>query len=269
MSTRSKHGTTWLQTILLLLVHGPVDRWPGPLWELSPWVDHLVEPIPAVVSRVSAQERRRVLKTHTPLDGVPTVPGVWRIVVARDPLDAAVSLYHQGSNLDRERLAELSGSPTSISGRAPLEEWLAAWVDEVADPRARLDSLDGVLHHLTDAWGRRGDDDVVLLRYADLLTDLDEQMALLANRLGFGGPDAYGDGWPLLVEAASFTAMRSRADHLAPDAGGVLRDPSAFFRRGLTGSGEAAVPSPVMDRYRERLSMSLPADLQAWLAGSA
>lgn len=269
MSTRSKHGTTWLQTILLLLVHGHVDRWPGPLWELSPWVDHLVEPIPAVVSRVSAQERRRVLKTHTPLDGVPAVPGVWRIVVVRDPLDAAVSLYHQGSNLDRERLAELTGSPSSIAGRAPLEERLAAWVDEVADPRARLDSLDGVLHHLTDAWGRRGDDDVVLLRYADLLTDLDEQMALLANRLGFGGPKAYGVEWQLLVEAASFTAMRSRADHLAPDAGGVLRDPSAFFRRGLTGSGEAAVPSPVMDRYRERLSMSLPADLQAWLAGSA
>lgn len=269
MSTRSKHGTTWVQTILLLLVHGPVDRWPGTLWELSPWVDHLVEPVSAVVSRVSAQFGRRVLKTHTPLDGIPIVPGVWRIVVARDPLDAAVSLYHQGSNLDRQRLAELTGSSPRIAERPPLGEWLATWVDEVADPRERLDSLDGVVHHLSDAWARRADDHVVLIRYADLLADLEGQMAMLGHRLGLGGPETHGEGWATLVEAASFAAMRSRADHLAPDTGGVLVDRAAFFRGGVVGAGAAAASVPVLERYHERLSASLPPDLLAWLHGSS
>lgn len=43
VSTRSKHGTTLMQGILLLLIHG--RRLPGRLTDLSPWVDHLTEPI--------------------------------------------------------------------------------------------------------------------------------------------------------------------------------------------------------------------------------
>ena len=42
-----------------------------PLGELSPWLDWNVEPIDVVRARLAAQEHRRVIKTHTPLDGLP------------------------------------------------------------------------------------------------------------------------------------------------------------------------------------------------------
>lgn len=63
--------------------------------QLSRWPDHLVEPRHAVIARLAAQPGRRVIKTHTPLDGISLDLRVTYLVVARHPLDAAVSLYHQ------------------------------------------------------------------------------------------------------------------------------------------------------------------------------
>ncbi|MFC7643923.1 sulfotransferase domain-containing protein [Streptosporangium lutulentum] len=97
-------------------------------------------------------------------------------MVARHPLDMAVSLYHQGDNLDRERIrmltnqSEPSGPPPPTP---PLREWLLRWVDKDVSPRAAMDSLPGVMWHLSDAWTRRlRQPNVVLVHYDDLLSDL-------------------------------------------------------------------------------------------------
>ena len=81
-----------------------------------------------VWAALAAQRHRRVIKTHTPLDGVPIDGRVTYVVVARHPLDAAVSLYHQGDNIDRTRLRALTGSVASTGDgpRPPADEWLRA-----------------------------------------------------------------------------------------------------------------------------------------------
>ncbi len=43
ISTRSKHGTTWMQMVCALLVFQTPDL-PAPLGEMSPWLDRLTEP---------------------------------------------------------------------------------------------------------------------------------------------------------------------------------------------------------------------------------
>jgi hypothetical protein len=118
ISTRSKSGTTWVQMICALLVLQTPDL-PAPLGRLSPWMDWLVEPLDEVRERLAAQPHCRFIKTHTPLDGVPEDPRVTYIVAARHPLDMAVSLYHQGGNLDRERLRHLTGAAEPDGPRAP------------------------------------------------------------------------------------------------------------------------------------------------------
>jgi hypothetical protein len=262
VSTRSKHGTTWTQTILLLLVHQTPEF--APLGELSPWIDHLVEPVDAVLARVAAQEHRRVVKTHTPLDGIPVVPQATYVVAARHPLDAAVSLYHQGTNLDRQRLAELTGTPVEswTPPQRTLEEWLSRWIDAGADPVADLDSLPGVMWHLTDAWSRRDDANVVLVHFDDLLDDLAGQMRRLAARLGIEVP---ADRWPSLVQAATLPAMRARADSLAPDTMGVLKDRQAFFRQGTSGAGAQIAGPEGLRRYHQRAAALARPDLLEWL----
>ncbi|MEU5907799.1 sulfotransferase domain-containing protein [Micromonospora sp. NPDC047527] len=264
ISTRSKSGTTWMQMICALLVLGTPEL-PAPLIELSPWLDWRVEPRDAVYRRLAAQPHRRFIKTHTPLDGVPLDPRVHYVVVARHPLDMAVSLYHQAGNLDKVRLRELTGDPAPAGpprARLPLEQWLPSWVDREVDPRAELDSLPGVLWHLGDAWARRNAPNVELVHYDDLRADLGGQMRRLADRWGLSVP---AERWPDLVEAATFGRMRERADQLAPDALGVLRDRRAFFRQGRSGQGRDLLDAAELARYRSRTAALAPPDLLAWL----
>ena len=130
ISTRSKSGTTWMQMICALLVFPSSDELPLPASaQLSPWLDWVITPLEAVHSLLDSQQHRRIIETHTPLDGIPIEPGVTYIVVARHPLDMAVSLYHQGDNLDRARIRQLSGeAPTREASRPELREWLLAWI---------------------------------------------------------------------------------------------------------------------------------------------
>lgn len=110
ISTRSRSGTTWVQMICALLIFQRAVL-PEPLAHLSPWLDWLIRPHEEVVAQLAAQQHRRFIKTHTPLDGVPVDGRATYLVTGRHPLDMAVSLYHQGENLDRRRLRQLLGQP--------------------------------------------------------------------------------------------------------------------------------------------------------------
>ncbi len=263
VSTRSKHGTTWMQMILLLLIHQRPEL-PEPLSQLSPWLDHLVEPFDAVQQRLENQSQRRVIKTHTPLDGIPSDDRATYIVVARHPLDGAVSLYHQGDNIDRDRLAQLTGAPPSNnpSSRPDLHDWLTDWIDRQATAVVALDSLPGVMWHLTDAWVRRDQDNVALVHFDDLQNDLEGQMRRLADLLGL---TIFAARWDQLVVAAGFDAMRAHADQLAPNTGGVLKDPRAFFRQGRSGAGASVLDAAELKRYHHRVRTYAPGNLLDWL----
>lgn len=265
ISTRSKCGTTWMQMICGLLVF-QAPSLPASLSQLSPWLDWLVVPQDEVYARLSAQEHRRFIKTHTPLDGIPLDPRVTYIVVARHPLDMAVSLYHQGDNLDRDRIRRLTGQPPAEGSvpdqRPPLREWLLSWIDRDVEPRDELDSLPGVMWHLSDAWSRRFQPNIVLTHYDDLLADLEHEMRRLATLLGITVPD---QAWPRLVEAAGFAQMRARAGELVPDPSRVLKNRSAFFRQGTSGSGRVLLTDAQLEHYRARTTELAPSDLLVWL----
>ncbi len=125
-----------------------------------------------------------------------------------------------------------------------------------------MDSLDGVMHHLSDAWGRRHEPNVVLVHYDDLRTDLLGQMRRLAERLDLAHAD---DVTAELAAEASFGAMRRRAAELAPDVHGILEDPAAFFREGTSGAGAAELTAAALVRYQERSSTLAPPSLLRWL----
>ncbi|MCY7419170.1 MAG: sulfotransferase domain-containing protein [Chloroflexi bacterium] len=264
ISTRSKSGTTWMQMICALLVFQTPDL-PAPMASLSPWLDWLIEDQAAVFAGLAAQQHRRFIKTHTPLDGIPIRPEATYIVVGRHPLDMTISLYHQGNNLDRELMRQMSGQPepeVPRPSRPPLHEWLVDWIEQEADPRADLESLPGVLHHLSDAWARRDEPNVILVHYDDLSADLDGEMRRLAERLGFHVPS---DIWATLVDAATFSQMRDRARLTSPGPDGILLDRAAFFRRGTSGAAREILTADEIARYHEQTASMAPPDMLAWL----
>jgi aryl sulfotransferase len=187
------------------------------------------------------------------------------LVVARHPLDMAMSLYHHVGNIDRLRLRQLTGQhePTvPPSPRPPLRDWLLGWIDDDADPRQHADSLSGVMWHLSDAWARRGQANVELVHYQDLSAGLGGEIRRLAGLLGFAVP---GQAWPALVRAATFDHMQASAGRLAPDPAGIFKSPAAFFRRGTSGSGRELLTDDQLARYHARTAQLAPPALLTWL----
>jgi hypothetical protein len=262
ISTRTKHGTTWMQMICALLVFGTPEL-PGTLAELSPWLDWLVMPADEVRARLDAQTHRRFIKTHTPLDGLPLDRRATYVVVARNPLDARRSHLHHRRNLDRELMSRLSGQPqVHAPGDVTEHEWLVEWIDRSCDWRVDLDSLDGVVHHVADAWSRRDEPNIVLVHYDDLSRDLDGEMRRLASRFDIEVDEAT---WPALVDAATLDHMRSRADAVAPGPPGLIKEPTKFFRAGEVGTARALLTESEVGRYERRLDALASRDLLAWL----
>jgi aryl sulfotransferase len=263
ISTRSKTGTTWVQMICALLVFQTPEL-PAPLAELSPWLDHLVESRDEVYAELAAQEHRRFIKTHTPLDGIPLDPRAAYIVTARHPLDMFVSLCHQSENIDHVRLRQLTGQPEPAEPprpRKPVHDRLLRWISKDDDPREHADSLPGVMWHLSDAWARRGEPNVLLVHYDDLCADLQGEMRRLAGRLGITIP---AEVWPALVQAATFESMRASAEQFVPTAG-LFKSNAAFFRRGSSGAGREILSAAEIAGYDARAAQLAPPDLLAWL----
>lgn len=251
-----------MQMICALLVF-ETPKLPRPLSELSPWLDWLAIPESDLFAALEHQQHRRFIKTHTPLDGLPLYDDVHYVVVARDPLDMAVSLYHQGGNLDRERIAELTGTELRPA-RAQLDlvTWMTNWIRWSGYYAENLDSLPGVMWHLSDAWERRDAHNVVLVHYDDLLANLPGEIARLVDELGFAVDPNQVEA---LAGAATFEAMKARSDELLPDHRGVIKDADQFFRQGRSGAGATAVPDTLLNEYGERTSKLAPAELLEWL----
>lgn len=269
ISAPSKCGTTWIQMIMALLVFQSPDL-PAPLSELSPWLDMRARKSADMQAQLDRQQHRRIIKTHTPLDGLPTAPGVTFIIIARNPCQVAVSMSRHRENLDSDRIAALlehveGPNPAGQQFARPTDprERIVEWIEDDSDPHVNLASLRGTLWHLSGAWERRTDPSVHLVHYADLKADLDGQMRGIEARFGIEVPEAR---WAELVAAAGFDRMRSIADRTAPAEGvGLLRHPKDFFRGDSAEQWTSLTTQSDRDAYNRRVHQLAPPGLVDWL----
>ena len=252
ISTPSKSGTTWMQMICALLVFQTPDL-PASLDDLSPWLNQPSATRHGVFEKYIAQQHRRFIKSHNPLSDIPIVSQVTYIVVGRHPLDVAVSRYFQRSRYFRDRDASHRHDYTS-------RRWLLEWIAEES-PSVYSNTLLGTLRHISDAWERRDEPNIVLTHYGDLSADLEGQMRYLATRLGITVSEPL---WPRLVQAATFEQMRAAAERIQP-LGDTFKDHAAFFRRGSSGSGAELLTAAELAGYYARVARILEPDVLAWL----
>jgi len=277
ISTPPKCGTTWMQMICALLVF-QTPEFPDSLDRISPWLDMLTRDRDDVFADLAAQSHRRIIKTHTPLDGLPDDPRVTYITVGRDPRDVARSWDNHMANMDVTALMEARAAAVGLDD---LADWLAdgrpapperdvdrfwLWVDQEPNDR-RGGGLAGTLHHLGTFWAVRDRANVVLVHYGDLLADLEGEMRRIAARLEVTVPEAR---WPALVAAATFEHMRGNADRYAPDTTNrIWQSNEQFFHRGTSGQWKELLDDDGIRRYRARVAELAPPDLAAWVHGEA
>ncbi len=272
ISSPPKSGTTWMQVIcgLLIFQRTTFER---SLDLISPWLEMQTREISEVIAALDAQQHRRFIKSHTPLDGLPNDDMVTYICVGRDPRDVAISWAHHSDNLNlealftaRDRAVGNEDLAEMYRDRAPAPTDPLArfwrWVDDSTTDQLTHVNLASTMHHLATFWELRDRPNVVLVHYADLLSDLEEEMRRIAQRLDV---DIDENVLPSLVTAAGFDSMRERADELAPDATqGILQSNRAFFNQGRNGQWQELLDDTDRRRYAERVHQLAPTDLIEW-----
>lgn len=275
ISAPPKCGTTWTQRLVSLLVFDGPDL-PGPMQMISPWLDLTAQPVEEVVAALDAQDHRRFIKTHTPLDGLVLDDRVTYIGVGRDPRDAAVSML-----MDRYRmqaLHEAAGPPgerfappgLDFDGELTPLEVLRHWVAGPITPTEGIVSLATILHHFDSVWSQRHLPNVAMFHYADYRTGLVDELLQLAQVLGF---DLDRDRAEELAEHATLDVMRARASEFAPRATAGINvkghgQNEPFFRAGGRGEWREIFTESDHRRYADRAAelagqLSDP-DLIAW-----
>ena len=267
ITTAPKCGTTWTQMLCALLVHGP--ELPAPLARLSLEFDRLVTPVDQLMDQLDAQASRRIIKTHTPLDGLPYFENVAYVHCARDPRDAFLSMMAHMQNASETMMApvrERLGLPADFrfpsDPNAFFQVWMTAPVHGWTDDGFPTGS---VFHASRAVWPYRGLPNVHLLHYRDLRRDLAGEMRRLAGFLDIVVAER---AWPALLAAAAFDEMKSHADEVAPGAQfGDWSDNAAFFAEARLDAWRAALTSANLALYEELAPKRAEPSLRSWLEG--
>jgi hypothetical protein len=262
--TPAKSGTTWAQMICALLVHQTATL-PQPLTRLSRWLDR---PAPDdVLDALESQRHRRIVKTHTPLDGLPYYEEASYVFCGRDPRDVYLSNADHMTNLSPETLAQearRAGSDKVFTMPDDPNEFFAQWLTVGEQPW--MDDgfeLGSVLYMSRTYWRFRHLPNLCFVHYADLLSNLSDEMDRLRDFLGI---QVDAQRWPTLVEAATFAAMRDRADETAPGAHvNEWRDNRAFFRVARLGQWRTSLSVENQALYEQVSTERLDPAHKAWL----
>ncbi len=241
---------------------------PGRLDDLSPWLDMRTRSDDEVLAHLDAQEHRRFVKTHTPLDGVPEWNDATFVAVARDPRDVFVSWEHHMANIDTKQFATVIGESGGLDAlvefhRDPLptvEERLDLWLVN-DEPNVSM-SLAHVLGHANNAWERRQSPNVQLFHFHDMSTDRVSTMTRLAAAVGL---ETTCEHIEALADEASFDKMRSRADDLAPNTKRIFTDPALFFRSGDGGDWRSLMTPERESIYWRRIDQLTTPEVSDWL----
>jgi aryl sulfotransferase len=269
ISTPAKCGTTWMQTIVGMLLHDRVDLG-APISTISPWLDIQIRTDDEVLGLLARQTHRRFIKTHTPLDGVPLVEGVTYLTVTRHPLDAALSDFDHGENMRGDHVEALrvaaSGEPPVIDGQEEVPEdvaeFLRWFIDNHEPPTGSgPHGLEDYCHQVLTYWDARNEPNVLLFHYSDMWADLDGQMRRVSEALGVRVDERR---WREYVDAASLDSMRSRATHTAPEADKDLWESTErFFRVGGRREWASLLTVDELAHFDERLRL-LAGDATEW-----
>jgi aryl sulfotransferase len=259
--TLGKHGTTWMQAICALLIFQTPELDFNPA-ERSPWLDVTFEPIDDTIALLEAQTQRRVIKTHTCLDGIPFHPECTYITVYRDPRDAFFSMRNHMGNMKMEVL----GLPKIDI--LPAEEAFQGWVDAEYEPGTEAPALAFSAHHLLSYHAFSHLPNIHFFHYSDLRRDLAGEMQKIAGALGV---EVAPELLPKLADAASFENMKRNADRFAPGAKrGAWHETERFFHQARQGGWRDELSQEVLAKFDTKLTELVGPELaQWWQNGSA
>ncbi len=250
VTTPAKSGTTWTQGILAMLIAGDpqVD---AELSMKAPWIDIKIRPLEEVMARLDAQEHRRQVKSHSPLDCIPWWAELHYITVYRNPIDMHFSSRKHMQNMS----VDVGLTPLADDPRESFHAFL-----ENADDHLGLPVL---LDHYRATLARDGRENLLRLHYADMTRDLAGAVARIAAHTGLTQPP---EVMAAIVEAARFDSMKANAARFTPSAGqGFWRSDAGFFDSARSNKWHGVLTEDDLAAYGAKVDAVLDTAERHWL----
>jgi len=286
-----KSGTTWMQQIVRCLLHHN-NNLLGPLFtmdHLSPWIDYRNTSRDFIIRNVvnSPLTTRRFLKTHLPLDALPTstpspgngnpdsssssnaiVPAF--IYIARDGRDVVWSFYNHHRSYTPEHVAAMSRAgwkgqpfPDFVAENLSPTQYFQRWLENDGYP------LWPFFHLVKSWWDVRNHPKVLLVHYNNLIRDRAAEIHRIQSFLAQHGAVANETKHALetAVRESAFDAMKAAGNHIAPLGGKFLQQGSnSFFNKGTNGRWKNTLPPELSSAYEDSARKELGPECAHWLA---
>ncbi len=261
VATYGKSGTTWTQQIIGQLVFGGDDE--VAIHEVSPWLDLRVPPTPVKHAMMAAQEHRRIIKTHLPVDALVFSPKAKYLYVGRDGRDVLFSMYNHHVQANEHWYSMLNDTPGLVGPKMDkpdpdVRRYFRHWVENDGAPHWSLwDSV-------SSWWAVRDLPNVKLVHFNDLKADLAGEMGRIADFLEIDIPEA---DWPGIVHRCTFDYMKANADRFAP-VGGIIFDGggASFINKGVNGRWRDVLSAEEVAAYERTAVEKLGPGCARWLA---
>ncbi len=268
VATSYKAGTTWTQAIIahLLFADGEMPAAPA---ELSPWLDMRLLPLEFVLNVLKAQEHRRFIKTHLPLDGMIYDERHKYVYVARDGRDVFMSLWNHYQHMQDETIQHMNALRMRVGEEFPpppddlhafYDNWVSrGWFEWENDGWPYWSHL----YNVQSWWNWRHMPNIRLVHYADLLADTEGEMRALADYLEISVPES---AWPGIVKAVSFDEMKKQGERYVPGGGAFWKGGAqTFLNKGTNGRWRDVLSDEEVARYDAACERALEPDCRAWL----
>ncbi len=268
ITTAYKSGTTWMQAIVANLIFQGAEI-PGPIMDISPWIDMRVRPFDEIVRVTAAQTHRRFLKTHLALDGVPYKEDVQYIYVGRDLRDVFMSLWNHYSGHTDEAYIQINDPEVLVGDPFPrcpdeIRELWKTWVrrgwfkwEKEGYPYWSSS------HHAQTWWDFRHLPNILFVHFADLLAKPAEEIQRVARYLDI---PVSPDSLERIVEAVSFKSMKENADAVVGRASMLFRGGAKrFVNKGTNGRWRDVLTEDDLRAYRAMVRSALSPDCAKWL----
>lgn len=257
VNTPPKCGTTWTLNIVMMLIHGRVVPEAGNR-EAAPWLDCAFRDRKAIAASLSKLERRRCIKSHTPMDGIAYGAEPTYIVVYRHPVDAHFSFRNHVENM-KENSGFIGMFPPDI--QAGFERFLDGPLTDAGCDDLTISSI---VHHYAQAKVRQPKGNVHFFHYADLSRDLRGQIERLADILNIRLPAQIIND---LTEANTFASMRKAAEASETrfHESSPFIDHANFFASGTSNKWEGRLTAEDIGRYSNLCASLLSPEDAAWL----
>ena len=272
VTTSYKCGTTFTQQILYnLLVENTADMEVFPDIDMeSPWIDARFHPISRkdLKAHIDGMTRRRFLKSHLPLDGLPYYPQVKYLVVARDARDVFMSLLNHYGNY-QDVLYELFNNDQSLeplprySGddHALWKNWISrGWFDREQEGYPFWSNMG----HTQSYWNFRHLPNFLFLHYEDMTRDTAGTVRRIADFVEHPIDEV---GISDVVRAVSFDRVKQQAEtESARDEGLAFKGGQAtFINKGTNGRWRSFLTPAEVQMYERTRDRVLSPDCATWL----